>query len=517
MAKRATPFILSAMLPLMAGCGHPSIDAAQPMSAPRNSGGTGSAEVTYRPNVRVVEQSDGFNALVSVSTDGSTLVFDRRLGKIPDMKDGDVLLIKGLLARKIITSMTDGDELAVLTAPAGLLDIVSDAKIRLHAPIRFGTAQAIAAATPSSSPWHAFVDAVVPPAYAQSPVEERRKAAIDKGRQDAYGNLVKAPFKAVMSGWDTQFSAEPAPGRLNLSLQMKKSVSGVVAVVTGDGYLADFDFDAGIDVERSTVEKMQLTYKKLNGLMNFKWDVQTTENGTLRGNARMKLPAAIEIPLYQYLGGLPLYLEISSAVIINPALGAQYEFSHGAFRITYDGYQSFSAKEGVADADGNVTGDIQLIDSDNGSGAPIGMVVAFAAPRVELSIGVGKVFKFDGVKDAAKKADEYFALLVTKAFGADALAKFRSSPLSEITATKIVDTALGSDAAAYIELVTTNGMSHTGNLAMVPCTRNDLHMAVNVGASAEAFGQSVGNAEKEIFKKDVTRVFPSGNALCNDI
>ena len=76
---------------------------------------------------------------------------------------------------------------------------------------------------------------------------------------------------------------------------------------------------------------------------------------------------------------------------------------------------------------------------------------------------------------------------------------------------------MGSNAAAYIELTTTSGMSHTGTAVMVPCTRTDLHMSVKVGASAKAFGQSVGDAEKEIFKKDVTRVRPSENALCNGV
>ena len=258
-------------------------------------------------------------------------------------------------------------------------------------------------------------------------------------------------------------------------------------------------------------------YKKLNGLMNFRWDVQTTAAGALRGNAKMKLPAAIEIPLYQYLGGLPLFLEISSAVLIKPAFGAQYEFAHGEFRITYDGYQSFRAKDGNVDADGVVTGDIKLEESTAGSGAAVGLVVAFAAPRIELSVGVSKILKFDGFKEAAAKADNYFDKLVTKAFGADGLAKFKASPMSLVTAGKIVDSAMGSNGAAYIELTTSSGMSHTGTAVLSPCTRTDLHMAVHVGASANAFGQSVGDVRKEIFKKDITRIVPSEDMLCKGI
>lgn len=515
---------LAIVVLLVAGCnggksesGGKSENGASLASAPRNPGGSGSANVTFRPNVQVVEQRDGMNALVSVSTDGSTLVFDRSQGAMPALKVGDVLVIKGLLARKIIAAETNGDETAVLTVPAGLVEIVADGKIHVEAPIRFGSPQSVAVWTPLPSRWESLTNGFVPLLYAQAPTEERRKSAEQKGVRDAYGNMARAPFKAVMSGWETEFSAVPAAGRLNLLIKLKKSAGNVAAVVTGQGYLADFDFSSDIDIERSTVERLQIGYKKLNGVMNFTWEVQTTEGGQLRGNASMKLPAAIEIPLYQYLGGLPLFLEISSAVIIKPALGAGYEFSRGSFRVTYDGYQTFRVKEGIVDSDGNVTGDIKLVAADNGSGAPIGMVVAFAAPRIELSIGVSKVLKFDGVKEAAAKADKYFDILVKKTFGAEALQKFKNSPMSKVTATKIADAAMGSDAAAYIQLTTSSGMSHTGNAVMVPCTRTDLHMTVKVGASANAFGQSVGDTDKEIYKKDFTRVKPSENALCAGI
>lgn len=487
-------------------------------SAPRNAGGSGSADVKYLPNVRTVEQSDGTRALIAVSTDGSTLVFDKSRGAIPALGVGDVLLIKGLLARKILATEINGNEIAVLTAPIALGELVADGKITVHAPIRFGTARSASIAPPAArSLWEKLADGVAPPLYAQSPTEARRQKAEADGVSDAYGNLAMAPFKAMMSDWETQFSAEPADGRLKLALQLKKSMAGVAAVINGDGYLSDFDFSSDIDVERSTVEKMEATYRKLNGTMNFKWAIQTTADGRLLGNAKMKLPAVIEIPLYQYLGGLPLYLEISSAVLIKPALNGEYEFSRGAFRVTYDGYQTFRVKEGNADADGNVTGDIDFGDVENGSGAPLGLVIAFAAPRIELSLGVSKVVPFDEAKDAAEKADKYFDLLVNKTFGPDALAKFKSSPLSQVTAQKIVETAMGSDAAAFIELTTSSGTSHSGSAAMVPCTRTDIHMWVNVGASAHAMGQSVGDANKEIFRKDFTRVVPSEDALCRNI
>lgn len=486
-------------------------------AAPRNAGASGSAEVTWKPGVHVIEQERGYAALISVSTDGSTLVFDRSIADVPDMQAGDVFVVKGLLARKVVASITDGNELAVLTIPAALLDLVSDAKIHVESTIRFGPPRVAAAPRAARSPWRGLADAVLPPLYAQSPTEDRRRAAEAKGRSDAFGNVVSAPFKAVLSGWETSFAATPAEGRLNLTMQLKKEVANATAVIDGTGYLSNFDFSSDIGVERSQVEQVKLAYKRLNGTMNFRWAVQTTEKGALRGNARMKLPAAVEIPLYQYLGGLPLFLEVSSAVIIKPAFGAQYEFSRGAFRVNFDGQQSFSAKGGNVDADGNMTGDVQLDESEAGSGAPVGLVVAFAAPRVELSIGVSKILKFDGFKDAAKKADEYLDKLIDKAFGAEALAKFKSNPMSKVTGSAIVDAAMGSQAAAYIELLTSSGQSHSGTAVMVPCTRTDLHITASVGANASAFGVAVGNVDKEIFRKDYSRVKPSEDLLCKNI
>ena len=507
--------MLTCLCVAVGGGGAPDSASPRTGEAPRNPGGSGSATVTFKPRVHVIEQAEGTNALVSVSTDGSTLVFDRKLGAIPTVADGEVLLIKGLLARRIVASQIDGDELAILTVPAGLLDIATDAKVHLEAPIRFGSPQPVAAAGRS------LLDQarrfLIVPAYAQAPTEERRKAAEAAGRRDAFGNLASAPFRAVFDGWDTTYSAEPSPGRVNLKLQMKKSMGNAAAVITGEGYLADFDFSSDIDIERSVTERAQMNYKKINGTMNFKWDIQTSQAGALLGNARIKLPGAIQIPLYQYLGGLPLFLEISTAALSKPGFASQYEFAHGAFRITYDGYQGFSAKGGNVDADGTVTGDIDVTESEAGSGPPVGLVLTFAAPRIELTIGVSTVLTCDGVKEAAVKADKYFDLLASRAFGAEAVAKFKSSPMSQVTAGKIVDAAMGSSAAAYFEFTASTGVSHTGSTVIVPCTRTDVHLTANVGASANGFGQSVGDVQKRILSKDYTKVVPSNNQLCKGL
>ncbi|MDB4883763.1 MAG: hypothetical protein JWL95_2529, partial [Gemmatimonadetes bacterium] len=84
MSVRSTTLPAIAALLLATGCGKsdaPPPDGATHGSsaatgaallvAPRNAGGSGSATVSFKPGVQVIEQADGYNALVSVSTDGS--------------------------------------------------------------------------------------------------------------------------------------------------------------------------------------------------------------------------------------------------------------------------------------------------------------------------------------------------------------------------------------------------------------------------------------------------------------
>jgi hypothetical protein len=485
--------------------------AAMYADAPKNAGATGSAEVTWQPAVKLVEQKDGLDALISVSTDGSTFVFDQTRGKIPPLKEGDVLVIKGLLARKVIASEITGNQLAVLTIPATLTEVISNGKIRLDAPIRFGNPHTAATVTQPGY-FERFSSALVPPLYALGPAEIRGQ----KAEKDAYGNMASAPFKGLKSGWKVTFESTPADGKLNFKLQANRDAqAGVAAVITAEGYLADFDFSSAIDVEQSKVTQFELGYKKVNGAVDFGYAVQTVKDGSLRGNARMKLPATIQIPLYQYLGGLPLYLEISTAILIKPGIGSQYNFAKGKYRITYDGYEHFKRRgEVLEQPDSKVDGNAEVSESDAGSGEPIGIVLAFAIPRIELNLGVSKIFEADSLSSKVAYADAAFDFLVKKTFGADALAKFKSSPMGQFSGKNIVDAAMGSNAAAYFELVTTSGQSHSGSMVLSPCTRLDLHLSADVGVTAKALGVTMADEQTNVFKKDFTRINPESNKMC---
>ena len=503
---------------LLAACKHSPTDKAQSSASPTvapPTTGSGSAKVSYRPNVHVVEQEAGTRAIQGVSTNGAALLLDATDPQVQSLKEGDVLVVKGLLAKKIIGTEVEGSSLLVLTQPASLVEAVQDGKIQVSAPVRFGV---VRAANESPKLPGSFLDRLIPPVYAQSPDGQALKDSEAKEQKDVYGNILGGITGAIIDGWTTDFSTTPGDGRLNINITMKKNVGGFVALITGEGYISNFDFDSNIGVENSSYQNIDAGLKKLNGQMNFKWEVSTDTPGVRAGQDRIKLPAGIDIPLYQYLDGLPLYLEISSALLIEPALTGGKEYSRGAFRITYDGYQHFSGKTGVIDSDGKVTGDIQFLESQNISAiAPMGMIVAFAAPRIELTFGVSKVFPFKGMKEAASKVDLLAEQLAKRILTPEQYAQYKSSPMGDFTFSNAIEMANKSDAEAFFEMVSSAGVSFTGVSAVTPCTRHDIQLSGKVGVSAEVMGVELGKSEKDIYQKDFTRIDPPGTKLCESV
>jgi len=485
---------LVSALALLAGCQSGGTD---------NPGGglgndNGATGIVYQPNAKVLEEDEGNAAIAGISTNGAALMLDMSNATAAALQPGDILVIKGLLAKRIIAVEPHDPYLLVLTAPATLAETITDGQIAVSTSIKFGD---------------------LPAARLVSPDSEAAASAEEAGARDAFGNIVNGLAGALTSGWKTDWSVTPSAGRVDIKLKLTKSAGGLTSIITGDGYLTGFDFTSNILVQQSTYQKIEANLTSLNGVMNFTWEVASDTPGDHTDMSRIKLPGAIEIPLAEFVGGMPLFLEISAALIIEPALTGGQEYSRGSFRITYDGTQHFSAHEGTIDSDGNVTGDVQFLETQNISAlAPLGMVVSFAAPRIELTFGVSKALKSSGdIQQAAQKVDQLADLLAKNVLTADQYQQFKDSPAGQFSLSNAAEISLASDAEAFFEMVTSSAMSNTGFSVITPCTRQDITLAGKVGASAEAFGQDLGSATKEIFSQTFTNVDPPGTPLCENI
>jgi hypothetical protein len=438
---------------LIAGCKKKSAATEQDSTGTVAPTGSGSIHVTYQANVKIMEQKEAEDQIIGQSSDGATLLFDSSSQKAQGLREGDVLLVKGMLARKVLGAEAGPDGVLVLTQQATIPEVVQDGAMDVQAPIRFGALHA-SNDDQLSFPWnpargwiHPYgVRAQIGDAASMSKAEE-------KGKRDAYGNMAKSAVTSVTEGWDITFKATPAEGKLNLELTLTKEVGDFAAKITGEGYLANFNFNSNMGVKQSAMDRFQTGFKNLNGVMNFKWEVAKKDAGPHSEDVRIKLPAAVTIPLAQYLEGMPLFLEISSALIVKPEI-AGAELSHGSFRITYDGYQSFQVKKGSVDSNGNVTGTIEYFEPLNvAPAAPMGLVVAIAAPRIELSFGTAKVFKMEDLKVAAEKVDTMADELAKRLLQPEQYEAFKAGPMGRFSLGKAVENALQSEAAGYFEMV----------------------------------------------------------------
>lgn len=474
---------------------------------------SGYAHITYCPNVRIMEANEGKKALIGVSSNGASLLFDGSNATARSLHTGDVLLIKGLMARMVLGAEATPDGVVVLTQHALLTDVVQDGEIKIQAPVHFGATRA--ALEPPIAPLPAWLDLMATPAYAQSPTGVMAQNAEAKGTMDAYGNMVKGAFNSVVSGWDTTFKATPSEGQTNLDITLKRDVGGFAALITGKGFISNFQFDSLISIKQSVLQNMDTSFTNLSGRMNFDWQVAKDSGGVMAEESKIKLPGAIEVPLSEFLEGLPLYLEVSGAILIHPAITGGKEITKGQFQITYDGSQHFTVKSGGVNTDGNMSGDIQLGDHQELSPtAPLGLVVAFAAPRVELTLGLNKIYDASDIKKAADYVDKIADVVAKHLLNPQQYANYQQNGLH---LGDVFKNALSTDGAAYFQMVGTSASSYTGMSAISPCARFDLILVAQVGASAEVWGKSVGTVSKEIFKKSMTKVDPPGMKLCENI
>jgi len=327
--------------------------------------------------------------------------------------------------------------------------------------------------------------------------------------------MIKGVFSSIVNGWDTNFEATPAEGQTNLNITLKRNVGGFAALINGQGSISNFQFDSLISIKNSVLQNMDTKFSNLNGQMNFQWQVAKDDGGVMAEESKIKLPGAIEVPLAEFLDGLPMYLEVSGAILIHPAITGGKEITKGQFEIKYDGSQHFQVKSGSVNTDGSVSGDIQLVDHQELSPtAPLGMVVAFAAPRVELTLGLNKIYDSSDIKKAADIVDKIADVVAKHLLNPQQYADYQQNGLH---LSNVIKNALSTDGAAYFQMIATSASSYSGLSSITPCSRFDLNLVSQVGASAEVWGQSMGTTSKDIFKKSMTKVDPPGMKLCENI
>lgn len=480
---------------------------------PRQAGGSGFAHVTYQPTVRIVEQKAGANALIGESRNGHGLVFDETSPEINALKAGDVLVIKGLIARKILAVERTGGEVVVVTDPASMTDVVKEGEVHVEAPIRFGTLPTADRRTPS----HSWTDWLIAPAYADAANIAGARAsdhAASGASRDAMGNIASAAGGAVFGDWKvSKWSATPVGDRLEVDLEMAKDKDGFKGLVDAHGFINNFNMIHNFKVNAQAGET-SLLVQNVSVDITFKWTIAKETPGPWTNEDKIKLPAPLKIPLSQYVGGLPLFLEISAALLIHPALTGGSEIANGSYKLTYSGSMGISGTNGDTTGTSDGEGAVEIVDDGGMSAvAPVGMILGIGAPRFELQLGLSEVFpKLGKVSEAIDKIDAKI----------DKLAKAHMSPEWYAAATKAVDTlkdAIKSQADVFAQLIVTEGVTRTGSSAVHECSWIKTVLTAQVGMNYSFMGihKDAKDTTKDVWTKEWIRVDPPGTTLCENI
>jgi len=241
--------------------------------------------------------------------------------------------------------------------------------------------------------------------------------------------------------------------------------------------------------------------KNLRGDVDVDFVAKKSGDGMIKG-LEIKLPTPFQAPLP--IGGLPFVLSIGEALILKPALSAKNEIAQGHFNLKYGGGQGFSMSGPGMAGEGQPDNEGQITNSSSLAIAPFAYIIAFAMPRVELTLGFEKATGFEALEKAIPSgiADRAAELLSKTTIG------------SQIAG--VIKKTIKSEAAAYVEMVMVVSHLDSGPLALLPCKKTTLEVHSKVGYDVSALGKTAeGSKEVEMGSKQVIQQTPE-NIRCGE-
>jgi hypothetical protein len=270
---------------------------------------------------------------------------------------------------------------------------------------------------------------------------------------------------------------------------MSKSQGGFVAMIGMKGWIGDFDITSNLQMNASAPKQLYQAAKNTKGFIQFDWEIAKSSPGVWATQDRVKLPAGMSVPLAPLLGGMPLTLDISSALQIHPALTGGNVQDGSTMNATY-----------------NITQDQSISPI-----APNAMVISFCAPRIELRLDVLGTFA-DEVSDFASNIDKIASTLesLLPQAAQDLIA---NSPLSKMTASNV----LSSNADVYIQFIATEGTTHASNITPMPCSKQEIKFDIDAGTAAQFFGLTSGaSASVNLYTHTYTHWAPASD-FCKNV
>lgn len=439
-------------------------------------------DVSYTPATVRVEQSSWRQSLKSVSSDGTVFVFDSPDSKISTLQEGSVLFLENLSVRKVAATATHEGHFAVKTTRAELPELIQKGAMKWNVPVKFTELAALNEARPAfdgnAATW--------------------RTRFSPEGLVYAAGTAIHLSGKA--SGWNYKIDATPAPNRLDMGFSVNKELDSLIVKVDANGFLKDFISTADMRIQDGSVDNFSYNNNGMNG----EWSVNF-EGGRGQGSTagvdepNIKLPTIAKIPFP--IGGIPFVLTVNANLILKPGFGGKNETIKGSFKVSYNGDEGITVKDGASSANGSITGDSSFGQMLSVSIAPHAILVGMAAPKITLSLGT-----------------ESTVDLLTSSLPsalADTISDIFSKTDPGKWAKKQLEKTFKTEASANAQIVTVMTITAAGAVSLVPCKLSRVTLTFKGGADAYLLGKKIGDKEIDIGSKTFVLREPDINA-CGD-
>jgi hypothetical protein len=477
------------------------------------------AHVTYKPEVKIVDEALVTGSLVGVSSDGHGAVFENAPAQILALKANDILLVKNAFAVKVVATQTTGSQTVLIIDRARLVDVVAGGAIHLESPVTFNGPRVTAVQERASPPFD-WLDLIAPPAYAQKGTGAQQDTTVYQGQTpettpsyntakpgiDAGSALkqTKDFLKGFHPDWDVEnWSVSPQAGEATIQLKISKSNAGFTGLVTIDGTISNFTAGGDFSFPGNDSQNFSSILKGMSGKLKLAWQVGKTTPGGWTNEDKLNLPAGLTIPLGPFLSGIPLTLDVSVAMLIHPVLTGGNQFEEGAATV---GFNGDGTSEGLT---------VEVTENKSVSAAaPNAMVIAFCAPRIELQLAPMSAFSGNqAIKEAGEKIDSIVGQLASSLLSPETISAIQKSPFGNFS----FSNALASKADAYVQIIHSAGTTYSSTLTPAPCSKFQLEIAGQWGAEASLMGMFPdAKTMKSLFSKTYTRWDPASD-FCKSV
>jgi hypothetical protein len=596
----------------------PPVEAAEDVFL---RGGHNYVNVTYKPEVKMIEEAQVDASLLGIASNGDDFVFKNASPQIQALKGGDILFVKNQLVRKVLAAQNQGHLTVLITDRAKLADVVESGDIQIETGVDFRGSKRSSAVRPFS---RSFFDIFGETVYAQTPSDPA--PCLAQGNKAA--GFLKSMVGAAFADWDPkEWTVTSGDKELDFKLVLAKNVQGFAATVTITGFVTNFDFATNIHSLQGAGAVMKAGVKHMTGSLHFEWEIGKGTPGVWAKEDRIPLPAGLTIDLSPFTYGMPLQLDISAGLLVHPALTGGDELSAGGFTMKWTGGGNFSFERGRSQsgaspggapggapgnapgaapgnapggapgnapggapgnapgaapgnapggAPGNAPGATPSIPSGVPSGAPgnlpgqvpggtpslpngiadkvagglpngvpggppgnvppgtgsadaelqmgitkdtnlspvapNGMVLSVCLPRLELRL---KVFgKYAKALCMGATGLDFVATGVRKGLG---YLTGANPPVDSTSAAATASNILASKADVFVQFITTEGVTHSPNETLAPCSKQEMKFTVQAGAEAQLMGLTPGaHTTTDLLSKTYTRWDPASD-FCKSV